>query len=342
MAPEVAPEAQQSMRAIWYTQQGPAQAVLCYGEQPTPSAGPGEVRVRLYASGVNPADMYRRSGARYPMEGALVIPHSDGSGIVDEIGQGVDRALLGRRVWLYNGQRNGRTQGTAAQYIALSADLVAELPESTSFSAGACLGIPCMTAHRCVTLGGELQDKTVLVSGGAGAVGHYAVQWAKRFGARVITTVSSVAKADHARTAGADLVLDYRSEDVAARVREFAGAAGVNHIVDVDFGGNLPVFWPLLAANGSIAFYATNGNTMPSFAASEAMRRNISVHAMLLNGAPLAARRRAQADTVAWLHTGGMLHTVSSVYAMPDCARAHAEVESGTKRGTVVIDCTQL
>jgi NADPH2:quinone reductase len=200
------------MKAVWYTRQGAADAVLQFGEQPTPAAGPGEVRVHLQASGVNPADMYRRSGQRYPMEAALVIPHSDGSGIVDEIGPDVDRAWLGRRVWLYNGQRNGRAYGTAAQFIALSVDLIAELPENTDFVQGACLGIPSMTAHRCVNLGGDLDGKTVLVSGGAGAVGHYAVQWAKRFGARVITTVSSAVKAEHARAAGADLVLN-TSED---------------------------------------------------------------------------------------------------------------------------------
>lgn len=330
------------MKAVWYSRQGAASEVLQYGDQPTPRAGSGEVRVRLQASGINPADMYRRSGARYPMEGELVIPHSDGSGIIDEVGQDLDPALMGRRVWLYNGQRSGRTHGTAAQYIALDADLVAELPANTSFHAGACLGIPCMTAHRCVSLGGDLREKTVLVSGGAGAVGHYAVQWAKRAGAKVITTVSSETKAAHARSAGADLVLNYRADDVATRVREFASAAGVHHIVDVDFGGNLPIFWPLIAANGSIAFYATNGNTTPVFSAAEAMRRNISVHAVLLNSAPPAARRRAQADIVEWLHAGGMVHTVSSIHALPDCAGAHAEVESGTKRGTVVIDCTQL
>ena len=330
------------MKAVWYTRQGTADAVLQFGEQPTPVAGPGEVRVELKASGVNPADMHRRSGPRYPMEGTLVIPHSDGSGIVDEIGPGVDRAWLGRRVWIHNGQRNGRVHGTAAQYIALSVDLVAELPEHTAFSQGACLGIPCMTAHRCVTLGGDLNGKTVLVSGGAGAVGHYAVQWAKRFGARVITTVSSAAKAEHARAAGADLVLNYRTEDIARQVRALVGDPGVNHIVDVDFGGNLPVFWPLIATNGSIAFYATNGNTAPVFAASEAMRRNISLHAVVLNGVPLRARQRAQADIGEWLNSGGMVHTVSSVHALRNTTQAHAAVESGTKRGTVVVDCTQV
>jgi NADPH2:quinone reductase len=328
------------MKAIWYTRQGAADEVLESGEQPTPSADPGEVRVRLHASGVNPADIYRRSGTRYAMEGPLVIPHSDGSGIVDQVGAGVDAGWHGRRVWLYNGQRGGRLHGTAAEYIALSVDLVAELPAGTSFHAGACLGIPCMTAHRCVTLGGDLEGKVVLVSGGGGAVGHYAVQWAKRLGAKVIATVSSSAKGEHARAGGADLVLDYRKDDLAARVRSYA-PAGVDHVVDVDFGGNLPVFWPLLALNGSIAFYATNGNPNPVLPASEAMRRNISIHAVLLNSVPLSARRKAQADIVAWLAAGGMVHTISSVHGLSQCARAHAAVESGNKRGTVVVDCTQ-
>jgi len=330
------------MKAVWYTHQGAADAVLQYGEQPAPTAGPGEVRVQLHTSGVNPADMYRRSGPRYPLEGALVIPHSDGSGLVDEIGPGVDQAWLGRRVWLHNGQRNGRVHGTAAQYIALSVDLVAELPDTTSFVEGACLGIPCMTAHRCVTMGGDLSGKSVLISGGAGAVGHYAVQWAKHFGARVITTVSSPVKAEHARTAGADLVLNYRTDQIDSQVRAFVGKAGVDHIVDVDFGRNLPVFWPLIAANGSIAFYATNGNPTPVLPAAEAMRRNISLHAVVLNGVPLSARQRAQADIVAWLNSGGMIHTVSSVHALRDAAQAHAAVESGAKRGTVVVDCMQV
>lgn len=327
------------MRAVWYTAQGAPADVLRFGEQASPHAGPGEVRIALRASGVNPADMNRRAGRGYAMEGPLVIPHSDGSGIVDQVGTGVDPCWLGRRVWLYNGQRGGRLLGTAAEYIALDADLVAELPDGTTFEEGACLGIPCMTAHRCVTLGGTLAGKTVLVSGGAGAVGHYAIQWARRFGARVIATVSSDDKAKHAREAGAELTVDYRAGDVAAAVRAFA-PDGVDHVVDVDFGGNLPVFFPLLALNGSIAYYATNGNRNPVWPAAEAMRRNLCAHAVLLNNAPHAARRRAQNDIVDWLREGGMKHTVASVHALERCADAHAAVESGHKRGTVVVVCS--
>ena len=311
------------------------------GEQPTPRAAAGEVRVRLHASAVNPADSNRCVGRSYGMEAALVVPNSDGAGVVDEVGAGVDRTLIGKRVWLYNGQRGGRVLGTAAEYIALDVDLVSELPESTSFFEGACLGIPCMTAHRAVTLGGDLEGRTVLVTGGAGAVGHYAIQWAKRFGARVIATVSSADKAAHAARAGADLVVNYRSEDVAARIRDHTGGGGgVHHVVDVDFGGNLAVTLQVVAANASIAYYATRGNVSPSLPAPEIMRRNLSIHGILLNGAPHAARKRAQSDVVQALREGALLHTISAVYPLARTAEAHAAVEYAPKNGTVIVDCT--
>jgi len=330
------------MKAVWYTRQGKPNEVMQFGEQPTPHAGAGEVRVHLYASGVNPADSNRTVGRTYAMEGPLIIPNSDGSGIVDEVGAGVDASWLNRRVWLYNGQRGGRLLGTAAEYIVLNGDLVSELPENTPYHEGACLGIPCMTAHRCVTLGGDLNGKMVLVTGGAGAVGHYAVQWAKRFGARVIATVSSSEKAAHAKAGGADFTVNYRSENVVARVREYtANAGGVHHVVDVDFGGNVATTLPLLTVNGSIAYYATKGNTTPTLPAPDLMRKNLSVHAVLLNGAPHAARKRAQQDIVAWLKQGGMRHTVSQVFPLSRTADAHEAVEFQSKNGTVVVDCTR-
>ena len=327
------------MKAVWYTRQGVPSEVMQFGEQSTPHVGPGEVRVHLHASGVNPADANRCVGRTYAMEGPFIIPNSDGSGVIDETGAGVDKGWLGRRVWLYNGQRGGRLLGTAAEYIALDVDLVSPLSDNVSFAKGACLGIPCMTAHRCVTLGGDLMGKDALVTGGAGAVGHYATQWAKRFGARVITTISSPAKAAHAKAAGANLTVNYRTEDVVARVREFTGGAGVHHVVDVDFGGNLAVTLRLVAPNGSIAYYASRGNVSPALSAPEVMRRNLTIHGVLLNGAPHAARRRAQADIVQWLEEGGMVHTVSAVYPLARTADAHAAVEYAPKLGTVVVDC---
>lgn len=327
------------MKAAWYTRQGKPTEVMQFGEQPTPHAGAGEVRVHLHASGVNPADSNRTVGRTYAMEGPLIIPDSDASGIVDEVGAGVDATWLKRRVWLYNGQRGGRLLGTAAEFIALNVDLVSALPGNTSFEEGACLGIPCMTAHRCVTLGGDIKGKTVLVTGGAGAVGHYAVQWAKRFGARVIATVSTAEKAAHALTAGADFTVNYRNQDVVARIRDITDNAGVHHVVDVDFGGNLTTTMALVANNGSIVYYATKGNVTPMLTAPELMRRNLSVHGVLLNGAPHAARKRAQLDIVQWLNEGGMQHTVSAVFPLARTGEAHEAVESGTKRGTVVVAC---
>lgn len=328
------------MKAVWYTRQGPAHEVLQFGEQPEPHAGPGEVRVKLRASGVNPADVYRRAGPNFAMDGPLVIPSSDGAGIVDEAGPGAPREMIGRRVWLYNGQRNGRVAGTAAEYIALNADLVRELPRNTGFNEGACLGIPAMTAYCAVARGGELNGRAVFVSGGAGAVGHYAVQWAKRFGARVVTTVSSAEKAAHATSAGADLTVNYRKDDVAAALREFTGGRGLAHAVDLDFGANVALLVPQMAANGSIAYYATKGNLQPVFPADDFMRRNLTLYGMVLNGVQVALRRRAQDDIVSWLKEGGMQHTLSSVHALAQTADAHDAVEAGGKRGTVVVECT--
>src|ERR1700676_4156417 len=211
------------MKAVWYERTGPAPEVLTYGEMPTPVAGPGEVRVRLEAFGVNPADVGRRAGSYRPMEFSRVIPNSDGAGIVDQVGDGVTRLQIGQRVWLYNGQRNGRAFGTAAEYIALAEQLVTPLPDDVSFAAGANLGIPCMTAWCSLFGDGPIAGQTVLVTGGAGAVGHYAVQLAKWGGARVIASVSSLLKAEQARLAGADLVIDYKTEDVVAKALAFTG-----------------------------------------------------------------------------------------------------------------------
>src|SRR3977135_392882 len=204
------------MKAVWYERTGAALEVLTYGELPTPVAAPGEVRVKLEASGVNPADVGRRAGSYRAMEFDRVIPNSSGAGIIDQVGEGVTRLNLGQRVWLYNGQRNGRAFGTAAETISLAEHLATPLPGDVSFAAGATLGIPCMTAWCCLFCDGSIAGQTVLVTGGAGAVGHYAVQLAKWGGARVIATVSSALKAEQARLAGADFIINYKTEDVVA------------------------------------------------------------------------------------------------------------------------------
>jgi NADPH2:quinone reductase len=212
----------------------------------------------------------------------------------------VPQYWLGKRVWLYNGQRNGRWMGTAAEYIALNVDLVTELPPHVSFAEGATLGIPGMTAHYCVFVSGPVQGRTLLVTGAAGAVGHYAMQLAKWAGATVITTVSSEAKAARASAGGADHVINYRSEDVAARVRDITRGDGVDHVVDVDFGGNLAATLRCVRPNGSIAIYASNGDRAPKLPVSELMQRNVALYPMSLPGTPHAARKRAQSDIARW------------------------------------------
>jgi NADPH2:quinone reductase len=329
------------VKAVWYERAGPAADVLTFGEMPTPLAGPGEVRVRLEASGVNPADVGRRAGAYRGMEFARVIPNSDGAGIIDQVGDGVTRLKLGQRVWLFNGQRNGRAFGTAAEYIALAEHLVTPLPDSLSFAQGATLGIPAMTAWCCLFCDGPIAGKTVLVTGGAGAVGHYAVQLAKWGGARVIATVSSAAKAEQVQLAGADLVVNYKADDVIAKALAFTEQRGVDRVVDVDFGGNIATTLKLMAMNSTIAVYATNGNRNPVVPMRELMDKCIALRTLVLFALPLPLLAAAQADISRWLAAGVRLHKIAAQFPLSETAQAHLAVEKGDKLGTVIVDCTR-
>jgi NADPH2:quinone reductase len=328
------------MRAVWYDQQGAANDVLITGELPTPEPGLGQVRVRLEASAVNPSDTYRRRGA-VPAEYPRVIPNSDGAGVIDKVGEGIPANRLGERVWLYNGQRNGRWMGTAAEFIALDADLVTPLPDHVSFAEGATLGIPCMTAHGCVFAAGPLQGRRVLVTGGAGAVGHYAVQLAAWAGAEVIATVSSAEKAERARAGGAAHVINYRTEDVAARVAEITRGALVDHVVDVDLGGNLAATLGSVRENGSIAYYATNGAVRPEIDLRVLMMRNLTLRGFVLPTSPHADRKRAQSDIASFVRTPNRILSVAAEFPLYETAAAHIAVESGGKVGTVIVACAR-
>jgi NADPH2:quinone reductase len=329
------------MKAVWYERTGAAPDVLTFGDMPTPVAGRGEVRVRVEASGVNPADVGRRGGSYRAMEFPRVIPNSDGAGIVDQIGEGVTRLSVGQRVWLFNGQRNGRAFGTAAEQISLAEHLVTPLPDDVSFAAGATLGIPGMTAWCCLFGDGPIAGKTVLVTGGAGAVGHYAVQLAKWGGARVIATVSSAAKAKQARLAGADLVIDYKTEDVAAKAMAFTGQRGVDRVVDVDFGGNIATTLKVMAMNSTIAVYATNGNRSPVLPMRELMEKCIALRALVLFALPPPLLAAAQADISKWLVAGKRIHNIAAQFPLSETAQAHLAVEKGDKLGTVIVACAR-
>jgi NADPH2:quinone reductase len=329
------------MKAVWYERTGDASDVLTYSDMPTPVAAPGEVRVKLEASGVNPADAGRRAGSYRAMEYPRVIPNSDGAGIVDQVGDGVTRLSIGQRVWLYNGQRNGRAFGTAAEYITLAEHLVTPLPSDVSFAAGSTLGIPGMTAWCCLFGDGPIAGQTVLVTGGAGAVGHYAVQLAKWGGARVIATVSSSLKAEQARLAGADMVINYKTEDVVAKAMAFTEQRGVDRAVEVDFGGNIATTLKLMAMNSTIAVYATNGNRNPVVPMRELMERCIALRSLVLFALPPQLLAAAQVDISKWLAAGPRIHNIAAQFALSDTAQAHLAVEKGDKLGTVIVDCAR-
>lgn len=327
------------MRAVWYEKRGPANEVLILGKKPTPKPGPGEVLIRVFASGVNPADEGIRSGlGRYQYKvDPFIIPQSDGAGIIEALGEGVTRHAVGDRVWLYNGQREGRQHGTGAEFIALNAERVRPLPDNLSFSEGATLGIPCMTAHFSVFSNGPVDGKTILVTGGAGAVGHYAIQWAAWGGAKVIATVSSSEKATDARAAGADSVINYREEDVVARIMEETHGDGVDLICEVEFGGNIRITEQIIKVNGCVSIYASKGELNPVVPMNVFMPKNIKVWPFVLPMTPLADRERAQADIATWLGQEKRLHNIAGEFPLAETAAAHEFVASKTKRGTVVV-----
>jgi NADPH2:quinone reductase len=245
------------MRAAYYEENGPARSVLKIGERPTPEPGPGEVRVRIKVSGVNPSDVKSRRGSGRAPGFPLTIPHSDGAGIIDAVGTGVDPTRIGERVWLWNGQWR-RPFGTAAEYASLPAGQAVPLPAAVSFEVGACLGIPLLTAWRAVHWRPAQPGETMLVAGGAGSVGHYAVQLAKRAGYRVIASVSSAEKAAIARAAGAESAVDYRTQDLAAAIRHFTGGAGIDRVVEVNLSVNAGRYAEYLRHEGLVVVYGSD------------------------------------------------------------------------------------
>src|SRR5262245_23552362 len=252
------------MRAAYYEKNGPARDVLKLGEVETPRPGPGEVRVKLAMSGVNPSDVKSREGRTRKIAFPRVIPHSDGAGVIDMVGDGVPGSRVGERVWTWNGQWK-RAFGTCAEYVVLPAALAVGLPEHVSFEQGACFGIPAMTAHHAVAVAEAWAGSTILVSGGAGSVGHYAIQFAKARGAVVITTVSSAAKARIAEDAGADHVIDYKRENVGERVMELTDKGGVDAVIELDLTANAKLIPGVLRPRGSVVIYGTGGEaTLPA------------------------------------------------------------------------------
>ena len=324
------------MKAVWYERFGPADAVLQAGEMADPVAGPGEVLVRLHASGVNPSDVKLRAGARVGavMAYPRIVPHSDGAGVIAAVGPGVDRARIGQRVWVWNAGWQ-RACGTAAEYVALPAEQAVLLPDRVGFAQGACFGIPAMTAWYGVMGDGPVEGQTILVTGGAGSVGRYAVQMARAAGARVIATVSSARKAAHST---AEQWVNYRDTDVVGAVMEITGGAGVDRIVDVDFAANQAASLALIKPGGTIAAYASASDMAPQLSFYPFMFKNVRLHMLIVYQLAGALRRAGERQVTDWLEAGVLSHAVVPGGGLADCAAAHDLVASGGKLGTVVLD----
>jgi NADPH2:quinone reductase len=325
------------MLCAFYERTGPAREVLQVGALPDPEPAPGEVRVRLQWSGVNPSDVKSRAGLRSSvLPFPRVTPHSDGMGVIDRVGAGVSPARIGERVWIWNGAW-GRPGGTAAQYIALPQQQAVAMPAGLSDECGACLGIPAMTALHALLVDGGVAGKTVLIAGGAGAVGHYAVQFARRLGAsQIIATVSSAQKADVARAAGADTVIDYRTENVAERIRQATEGRGVDRVIEVDVVANAALDLEVVRPGGEWIVYGSGAVqfTLPFFALGV---RHARIHVFVVYTLDDADRRRVIDTLDGFLARGDLIHQIALRLPLASIAEAHECVEQGRLIGNVVL-----
>jgi NADPH2:quinone reductase len=322
------------MRAVFYEANGPARDVLRVEDVESPNLGPGEVRVRLRTSGVNPSDVKSRGLRKLAFP--RVIPHSDGAGEIEAAGDGVPKSRIGERVWIWNGQWQ-RPFGTAAEFIVLPAGHAAHLPDNVSFEEGACLGIPAMTAYHAVELAGADNNKTLLVSGGAGSVNQYAIQFAKARGATVITTISSPDKAAAAREAGADHCVDYKREDVEDRVAEITGKRGADAIIEMDLTTNAKLIPAVLRPKGSVIVYGTGAEAIiPSFFC---LQNSVLLQYFLVYQLDAQQRDRAVAGINRALEQGKLMNRIGPTFPLAETAAAHEAVERGTI-GNVVVKIT--
>jgi NADPH:quinone reductase len=324
------------MLAAWYEKQGPAREVLSIGEMPDPLPAAGEVRIRIAASGINPGDIKKRQNAfGYGMFYPRVIPHSDGAGHVDQIGNGVSSEWLGRQVWCY-GAQSYRPFGTAAEFTVVPVEQVVPLPQNVSPDQGACLGIPGITAHRAVHVAGPVNGRTVLVQGAAGSVGLCASQLARQAGARVIGTIRSSSDEEAARKAGAhEVVRNDNAQVFPARMKSLA-PEGVDHIIEVAFGANIESDLELLKLGGSIATYATDVGT-PKIPFWNLVFKNIRLFFLGSDDFPKDAKIAATRDLNAALESGWSGFEIAERLPLAEIARAHEIAEHPTRQGRIVV-----
>ncbi len=321
------------MKAALYDRLGPAAEVLRIEDVDRPEPGPGEVRVHVQASGVNPTDVKARGGMTpRPIDG-FQIPHHDGAGVIDAVGEGVDQARVGERVWVWYAA-HGRRWGTAAEWTVVPARQAVPLPAGISAELAASLGVPAMTAHWCLFADGPITGKTILVAGGAGAVGHFAIELAVRAGARVVATASSPRKADLARRAGAEQVVIYTDDDAAEQIKAAAGQ--VDRVIEVALADNLAMDLAVLKPGSVIVTYAAQASD-PVLPVRACMSANVSLRFILLYGVPAQALDRAVTDISAALAEGKLSELPVHQFPLTDIVAAHEAVEAARPGKVLVI-----
>ncbi|MGI9532257.1 NADPH:quinone reductase [Lutimonas sp.] len=325
------------MKAAWYKSFGTPAGVLEVGNWKNPEPKSGEVKIRIFASGVNPSDTKKRNGANPSLlDSGPVIPHSDGAGVIEAVGPGVSIDRIGERVWVWNGQY-GRQEGTAAEYICLPNDQAVTLTENVSYEIGAMMGIPAMTAHRAVLSDGDVNGKNILITGGSGRVGYYAIQWAKLFGANVIATASSDSSKAECIKAGADHVVDHPSSEVNKEILEFTKGAKVDRVVEGDFAANLLPVLDIIKTSGVIASYSSMTNMNPSIPFVRMMFMDLTIRLILVYEMPMAAKIAAMKDITKYLSSNQLNHRLAKSFTLDDIAKAHQLIEKGGNKGCVVL-----
>jgi NADPH:quinone reductase len=326
------------LRAAWFESFGAARDVLQIGELEKPEANPGQVLVRVHTSSVNPSDVKKRAGS-FPdlLDKGLIVPNSDGAGQIEAVGAGVDANRIGERVWLYQAQF-GRRFGTAAEYIAIDAIRAVKLPDQVGYEVGACLGIPAMTAHRAVFADGDVAGHTILITGGAGRVGYYAIQWAKRAGATVIASAGNAADKEACQRAGALHVVDHRGDDVAGQILEASRGRPVDRVVDVEFGANLAVTLEVIRVGGVVASYASAQVPKPALPFYRMMYKDLTLRCIIVYAMPEAAKQTAIADIGAALSQGTLQHRIAETRPLSEIANSNDVVEQGRIRGAMILN----
>ncbi len=323
------------MRAAIYTRRGPAGEVLQVVEKPAPHPSYGEVRIKLAFSGVNPSDVKSRSGIAARAGGfPEVTPHSDGAGVIDAVGEGIDPARIGERVWVYNGQWE-RPYGTAAEFITLPAAQAVPLSNHVPLEVGASIGIPLMTAMHAVQACGSLVGKTVLVPGAAGSVGFYVTQLACMAGARVIAIVSNEDKAALARQIGASETINYRTENVIERVQALTHQQGAEAIIDLDAASHAPLYGQLLRFQGRAVVYGSNQPQF-SMAFGPAILGFVSVYCFIVYKLPSAEMRQVLDSVSSVLARPDLKHPSTSIHTLDEIVAAHEQVERGANAKVLI------